>query len=264
MKRFSETGKWEDPWFRGLAGIHKLVFLYVIDRCNNAGFWEIDEEALVWHTKLDPKHIEGAWKGLARGLLVAGGWMWVRRFLRHQKNEPLTHENLAHRQIVLLLREQQERFKDVKEFQEWQAPYMGLISPTGTGKVKEESKKGSEEGKPKKDKGTLEEVTTFFASEDLLHSDAEWFFHKCQGSGWTNDGKPIKDWKATVRSWRAGGYLASQRNPSLAASNGNHHPKPEDPLWPEFLKSINRPGEWTMKTAPDYLHSDFKAWRASH
>lgn len=140
MRRFTDTLKWDDPWFRQLPGCHKLVFLYIVDRCNNAGFWEVDEDAICWHTKIEPKHLEGAWKGLDRGIKGASGWVWVRRFLKHQKNEPLNALNPAHRQIIALISEQRERFKSCPEFQQFIGAYKGLLSPIGkgTGKGKKE------------------------------------------------------------------------------------------------------------------------------
>lgn len=63
----------------------------------------------------------------------------------------------------------------------------------------------------KKDKGSLEQVESYFEELKLPKSDAVWFFNKCEGNGWTNGGKPIKDWKATIRSWQSAGYLPSQK-----------------------------------------------------
>lgn len=135
MRRFTETQKWDDPWFRELAGSHKLVFLYILDRCNNAGFWEVDESALAFHTKLDAKHFEGAFKALERGLQGASGWVWVKNFLKHQKNDQLNPANPAHRQIIALLRDQAERFPDSKSLLPKGAT-KGLPSPIGIGKGK--------------------------------------------------------------------------------------------------------------------------------
>lgn len=135
MTRFTETLKWDDPWFRSLSGIQKLVFLYVIDRCNNAGFWEEDEDAMAFQTKLAKEHIQGAWKGLGRGLIRVGGWVWVRRFLRHQRNDRLNPENKAHIQIIGLLGEQVSRFSSSPEFCEFLGAYKGLLSPTSTVQV---------------------------------------------------------------------------------------------------------------------------------
>lgn len=143
MRRFTETHKWDDPWFRELPGSHKLVFLYILDRCNNAGFWEVDLSALAFHTKLDPKHFEGAFKALERGLQGASGWVWVRNFLRHQKNDCLNPANPAHRQIIALLKDQAERFPDSKALLPKGAT-KGLPSPIGIGKGKGKGK-GDEE-----------------------------------------------------------------------------------------------------------------------
>jgi len=41
-KRFTENGKWEDTWFRNLPPVSKLFWLFVVDKCDIAGFWEID------------------------------------------------------------------------------------------------------------------------------------------------------------------------------------------------------------------------------
>ena len=159
MKRFTETLKWDDPWFRSLAGAHKLIFLYVIDRCNNAGFWEVDEDALAFHTKLEPKHIHGAWAALERGLSSASGWVWVRNFLRHQKNDVLNPENPAHRQIIALIKDQSARFSECSGFQSLhestkghgsplQGASKGLLSPIGKGKGKGEEGMQGEKQKP--------------------------------------------------------------------------------------------------------------------
>lgn len=134
MKRFTETAKWDDPWFRGLPGHVKLAFLYIIDRCDNAGFWEVDLDGMEFQTKLSRAHCEGALKGLERGIKEASGWVWVRTFLKHQKNDPLNSENPAHRQIIGLLRSQSERFPDSLLLLPKEGASKGLLSPIGKGK----------------------------------------------------------------------------------------------------------------------------------
>lgn len=133
MKRFSETEKWDDPWFQDLQPPAKLLFLFIIDRCNNAGFLEVNEGGIIHHTKMEPRALEAAWKSLTKGIIVREGWAWVRRFLRHQKNENLNPLNPAHRQILTLLSDQSKRFVGVPQFDEFIAPYKGLISPIGKG-----------------------------------------------------------------------------------------------------------------------------------
>lgn len=54
-------------------------------------------------------------------------------------------------------------------------------------------------------------VKEFTRTLNLPDSDGDWFFWKCHGNGWTNGGKPIRNWKATIRSWQSAGYLPSQK-----------------------------------------------------
>lgn len=75
-----------------------------------------------------------------------------------------------------------------------------------------EYENGSEK-KRKERAADLGEVLTFCREIGLTRADAEWFWHKCEGNGWLNGGKPILDWKATLRSWKAGGYVPSIKNP---------------------------------------------------
>lgn len=203
MIRFAETNKWDDPWFRALSGAHKLIFLYVIDRCNNAGFWEVDEAAICFHTKLEAKHVEGAWKSLGRGLVLSGGWVWVRTFLRHQRNAELNPDNRAHTQIIQQLREQAERFSVSPEFvlfltsyhgvlSPFQAPSKGLASPTGIGI----SQVKSPTARPKR-----EEAIEYGAEIGMGKADVNAWFDHFEANGWKVSGRaPMKDWQAALRN----------------------------------------------------------------
>ena len=50
-------------------------------------------------------------------------------------------------------------------------------------------------------------VRAFCTSEGIGEGDADWFFYHCEASGWTNNKEPIRDWKATVRTWWRTGYI---------------------------------------------------------
>jgi len=137
-KRFSETDKWKDKWFRGLKTSEKLVFLYLIDNCDLAGFIEIDLTLWSFFIGLDEDKISGAIEGLSRGYLGADNWLWIKNFLKHQKNAKLNPENNAHKSIIGLLAAQQKRFKEKKEFKEILGANKGLFRAPGKGKVKVE------------------------------------------------------------------------------------------------------------------------------
>lgn len=54
-------------------------------------------------------------------------------------------------------------------------------------------------------------IEEYCRSLGLPISDGTACFNKWVGNGWTNRGEGIRDWKATIRSWKLQGYLPSQR-----------------------------------------------------
>lgn len=206
--RFTETEKWSDPWFQSLPHGSKLLFIYLCDRCNAAGFYEENVREACFHLGIEEAQYKGALKGLERGIKGASGWLWVKNFLRHQKNVDLNPENPAHRGVIRVLKEQVERFSGISEFDEFIGPLKGLLRPIGKGKgISKE-----EEVQEKKPKGTIEDLKIFVQEIGLPISDGEFLFDKWQGNGWRNDGKPILDWRATTRTWQRMGILPSQKN----------------------------------------------------
>lgn len=61
-------------------------------------------------------------------------------------------------------------------------------------------------------KPQMAEVKLHCAKLGLPENDAEWFYHKCEGNGWTNNGKPIRGWASTISAWKVAGYMPSQKN----------------------------------------------------
>lgn len=84
-----------------------------------------------------------------------------------------------------------------------------------------------------KARGTLEELKSFVAELGLPASDAEYCFHKWESNGWQNGGKPIKDWRGTIRSHKAAGYLPSSKQRS------SRYDAPKASSMPSIEEAIN-------------------------
>lgn len=90
-------------------------------------------------------------------------------------------------------------------------------------------------------KPSLEEVITYCKTRRITVNDAEWFYDKCVGCGWKNNGKPIVDWQATIRSWYKAGYLPSQKTTQQLSRGNNGANPPKTPLSEQNLFSaINK------------------------
>jgi len=62
------------------------------------------------------------------------------------------------------------------------------------------------------------EAEAYAAEIGLPSSDGAAFFDAKEGNGWKNGKNPIRDWKATMRTWKANGWLASQQRNGNAAN----------------------------------------------
>tara|TARA_R110000782_G_C14534468_1_gene382886 strand:+ start:39 stop:527 length:489 start_codon:yes stop_codon:yes gene_type:complete len=45
-KRMTDSEKWKDPWFSELSNDYKIVWLYLLDDCDNAGIWQCNMRML--------------------------------------------------------------------------------------------------------------------------------------------------------------------------------------------------------------------------
>ncbi len=101
---------------------------------------------------------------------------------------------------------------------------------------------------PKKAKGTFDEVRAYMLESQgpsmpaLPESDAVYIFNKWDSTGWKNGGEKIRDWQATVRSWKAAGYFPSQK--PVRGQFGNGAPAAAKPAYSpdKELASLKRRG----------------------
>ena len=134
--RYTNTEKWSDSWFSNLKPNEKFLFIYLYENCDIAGFIELNIKRWSTDIGLDKKIIEGALKGLRRGLICSNSndCIYIRTFLKHQKNLPLNPEkNNAHRGIFKRFEVYKHKFEinDIIEFIE--GAKEGLRSPYGNG-----------------------------------------------------------------------------------------------------------------------------------
>lgn len=55
----------------------------------------------------------------------------------------------------------------------------------------------------------MDECVSYAVERGMPATDGSWFFDRGLSSGWKNGGQPIKDWKATFRTWQINKFLPS-------------------------------------------------------
>ena len=135
--RFSDTLKWQDEWFVDLSSIEKLLFLYLYDNCDIAGFFELSYRKISFDLGCKEAEVKGALKGLNKGVFLSddGKCLLVKNFIKHQKNLPLNPENKAHIGILKRVSLYIQKFSNVTL--DYQEGYLGIgaLKPLQRGTV---------------------------------------------------------------------------------------------------------------------------------
>ena len=200
MKRFTETQKWEDPWFRKLNPELKLLWQWLLDRCDNAGVIDPDLDLAAFQIGYQyPLDTLSSFSERVVNL-PCGKW-FIPKFIEFQYGR-LSEDCKAHRPIFLSLEKHQIK---------------GYGKGINTLQEKEKEKEKEEETNfPPKARGTVEEFRGYAVQLGLEANDGDFLHSHLSEADWKRGKYPIKDWKATMRKWKQGGWLPSQKAPKPA------------------------------------------------
>lgn len=170
-KRFTETLKWDDPWFRALSPDAKLLWFWLVDKCDSAGIITPDFALCEFQTGIK-RAIEKMPEIETRIAEIAEGKYIICRFIEFQHGK-LSRDCKAHNPAWQSL-EKHEMLDECDEIKGYRKGIhtlsKGYPYPTGIGKGKEIGKgKGKEEEK--------ENEILPFDSADFATFWANWKHH---------------------------------------------------------------------------------------
>jgi hypothetical protein len=203
MKRFTETQKWEDPWFRRLRPEIKNLWQWILDHCDNAGVIDPDLELASFQIGYEYP-MDTLLELGTRIIKLPCEKLFIPKFIQFQYGE-LSTECKAHNPVFASLRKHGiERVSNGYEYPLRKGKGKGLRQEGGT-------PEDSEPPNSSKKKGTMEELKSYSVEIGMNENDGEFLFSHFEETGWKRGKDPIKDWKATMRKWKAGGWLPSQK-----------------------------------------------------
>jgi len=86
-KKRTDPEKWDNTNFRLFPPSTKLLYFYLIDNCDWAGFLQLDKGAIAFKTRLKIKQIHDGLKLLSGELIVVEGWLLWKEFISLQDND---------------------------------------------------------------------------------------------------------------------------------------------------------------------------------
>jgi len=109
-KRFTATEKWDDPWFCGLTERERLFWMYLCDKCDHAGIWQVNWMiAEVYFPGIrDTLDLER----FGSRIVVLNPQKWfIVKFVKYQYGE-LNKDNRAHASVIAIL-QKEGAYKDL-------------------------------------------------------------------------------------------------------------------------------------------------------
>ncbi len=216
MNRYTNTDKWDEVWFSNLTVNQKLLLLYIKDKCDNAGFYQVNYRKIQFDLQMPKKETLEAFKGIMSAYIGAEGWVMVKEFLKDQKRWPINPKNNAHKQTIFLIEEQRERFKKDEYFNK---TYKHLFTEE---KPQENTANTSEKQKTKSTKfvpPTVTQILEYFKEkgwdETVAKEEAEKFFNFYDSKNWMVGKNKMSKWKSSASGWKS---KAAEKAPTKRVS----------------------------------------------
>ncbi len=228
MNRFTNTDKWRDTFFYNLTPAPKLVFIYLYENCNDAGFMDLNYEQMQDLMKLDKGKLEKCLTALESRYIKNsdGTKIWLKNFLLHQNKLPLPVKTEEGRRLLHILESNLIPFDNNQFLRE-------IISDSLKKKGRVASPK---ETKPFV-KPTLDEAQDEFANYDPDFVTPEkvetlWLFY--ESKGWKVGKSPMVDWVAAFR----GCFIRDKKRGGGGSGLGIGGNDPTSPVKPTRLDKI--------------------------
>lgn len=104
-KRFTDSEKWEDPFFSDLSSDMKLVWIYLLDKCDHAGFYKVNLKLLNFYlnTTIAEQAILDTFNGRIK-VLTHEKW-FIPKFITFQYGD-LDDSSRVHKSILKTLKKE--------------------------------------------------------------------------------------------------------------------------------------------------------------
>jgi|TARA_R110002124_G_scaffold121716_3_gene280070 hypothetical protein len=190
-KRMTDTDKWKKRFVRELQPQHKLLWFYILDDCNHAGIWEVDIDVASIRVGFDLSQDDLPSLFGDKVISFDNGDKWfIPDFIEYQYGE-LNQNSNVHKSVINLLNKYNlEGY--LKGSQRVESTLKDKDTDIVIVKDKAKAKRFT--------KPTVEDVLDYCSERNNL-VDAEKFYDYYSSNGWKVGKNPMKDWKASVRTW---------------------------------------------------------------
>jgi len=111
--RFTEADKWKQEWFQEFNTWQKIMYYFLYDNCDAAGFIEVNPKYNAFLLDMDQENFTSVLDSVEclYHRSTDGKLLCLKNFLVDQKNWPLKLANPAHKKIQAMLDNNIDRFE---------------------------------------------------------------------------------------------------------------------------------------------------------
>ena len=223
-KRFTDADKWDDPWFLKLGMPYKLLWIHLLDKCDQAGIYKVNEPMIEFciNVKFDINEMLKVFNGRIK-VLSDEKW-FIPKFITFQYGE-LNESCKPHKSVLNILKNEGIVINSFSTGNEKIKGYPKGIH-TLKDKDKDKIKKKTRGGfiKP-----TIDEIA-LYCNERKNKINPQQFYDSNEAKGWVvgKTQTPIKDWKAVIRTWESKSVEFNKKEESIGCKRGHQPYVPPD------------------------------------
>lgn len=196
---------WTDSLkFDGLTSDAERLFIRLIMKSDDYGRFHAD-----------PRIVRGTCFPLLDNLRTEHVGRWLDELHHHQLIFRYEVEDQKFLSIVNFgqrLKQSRAKFPHpTEENSDWLPTSGNFRESAGSGPPERNTKGIENERKEKARASSVSEIIDFCKSVNLPESDAHYLWNHWESNSWTNGGHKIKDWQATIRSWKHAGHLPKSK-----------------------------------------------------
>jgi len=214
-KRFTDNGKWDDPWFAELPSKYKLFYLYLLDECDHAGVWKVNfrKAQFMVGESLEQSEVRRYMGDRIR--IVDDAYWFVTKFIRFQYGSLKGDKVSASVSAIL----EKHGLTDIIE-EQTEGAIKGLPSPYQGAKDKDRDKekvkdlvKDSLTRENFSEVPSIEQCKTTAQVDGFTADQGEAYYHMRNATGWCvprgKDGNlyPIVNWRSDMATAIRKGYV---------------------------------------------------------
>jgi len=219
MLRHTQTDKWKDAWFLSLTPDEKLMFIFLTENCNQAGFFTIDFTLMQTLTGFDIPQIKQLLNKIKRCYVTNSSEdtpatkIWLTKYLFHQNKLPLELADDDSRQAYVIIKSNLAEFGHREDM-------LDIIEDLMTNKRKKKSNTATKFIIP-----AFPDFSAYYKSigevDEKQIANLYDYYVSC---GWKVGAKPMKDWQASIRNAYRKKYNEVD-NPSVKNTDQAFFPK---------------------------------------